>query len=236
MSPLRACRGKTSLASCLRKKLKDSLPPALPTIKVPGRPEARGGEAQRSAMKTVLFCGGLGTRIRDYSENIPKPMIPIGGKPILWHLMSYYSQYGHNDFILCLGYKANVIKEFFLNYQPRHNYRMRGIAEIVAGVVSGCRIESGADAGPDKRSYRVSFEKIARACRLSSRSRTRLGAEQLDAAYRMAGLLLEEFEGPRYLRIAHVQRLMAEGILAPDLRHRRRLAREPRPQAPSENQ
>jgi len=69
-------------------------------------------------MKTVLFCGGLGTRIRDYSENIPKPMIPVGGKPILWHLMNYYSQYGHKDFILCLGYKANVIKEFFLNYQP----------------------------------------------------------------------------------------------------------------------
>lgn len=69
-------------------------------------------------MKTVLFCGGLGTRIRDYSENIPKPMIPIGGKPILWHLMSYYSQFGHKDFVLCLGYKANVIKEFFLHYQP----------------------------------------------------------------------------------------------------------------------
>jgi glucose-1-phosphate cytidylyltransferase len=69
-------------------------------------------------MKTVLFCGGLGMRIRDYSENVPKPMIPIGGKPILWHLMSYYSQFGHKDFILCLGYKANVIKEFFLNYQP----------------------------------------------------------------------------------------------------------------------
>ena len=69
-------------------------------------------------MKTVLFCGGLGTRIRDYSENIPKPMIPIGDKPILWHLMSYYSQYGHKDFILCLGYKANVIKDFFLNYRP----------------------------------------------------------------------------------------------------------------------
>jgi glucose-1-phosphate cytidylyltransferase len=69
-------------------------------------------------MKTVLFCGGLGTRIRDYAENIPKPMIPIGGKPILWHLMNYYSQYGHKDFVLCLGYKANVIKEFFLNYQP----------------------------------------------------------------------------------------------------------------------
>ena len=69
-------------------------------------------------MKTVLFCGGLGTRIRDYSENIPKPMIPIGDKPILWHLMHYYSEYGHRDFVLCLGYKANVIKEFFLNYRP----------------------------------------------------------------------------------------------------------------------
>ena len=69
-------------------------------------------------MKTVLFCGGLGTRVRDYSENIPKPMIPIGDKPILWHLMHYYSQYGHKDFVLCLGYKAKIIKEFFLNYQP----------------------------------------------------------------------------------------------------------------------
>jgi glucose-1-phosphate cytidylyltransferase len=70
-------------------------------------------------MKTVLFCGGLGTRIRDVSESIPKPMIPIGDKPILWHLMHYYSQYGHKDFILCLGYKANVVKEYFLNYKPQ---------------------------------------------------------------------------------------------------------------------
>lgn len=70
-------------------------------------------------MKTVLFCGGLGTRIRDVSETIPKPMIPIGDKPILWHLMHYYSQFGHKDFVLCLGYKANAIKEFFLNYKPQ---------------------------------------------------------------------------------------------------------------------
>ncbi len=70
-------------------------------------------------MKTVLFCGGLGTRIRDVSESIPKPMIPIGDKPILWHLMHYYSQFGHKDFVLCLGYKANVVKEFFLNYRPQ---------------------------------------------------------------------------------------------------------------------
>jgi len=68
-------------------------------------------------MKVVLFCGGLGTRIRDYSETIPKPMIPVGQQPILWHVMHYYSQYGHRDFVLCLGYKANVIKEFFLNWR-----------------------------------------------------------------------------------------------------------------------
>lgn len=69
-------------------------------------------------MKVVLFCGGRGTRIRDYSESIPKPMIPIGHEPILWHVMQYYSQYGHRDFVLCMGYKANVIKDFFLGYKP----------------------------------------------------------------------------------------------------------------------
>ncbi len=69
-------------------------------------------------MKVVLFCGGRGTRIREYSEAIPKPMIPVGHQPILWHLMQYYSHYGHRDFVLCLGYKANIIKEFFLSYRP----------------------------------------------------------------------------------------------------------------------
>jgi glucose-1-phosphate cytidylyltransferase len=95
-------------------------------------------------MKTVLFCGGLGTRIRDYSENVPKPMIPIGDKPILWHLMSYYSQYGHKDFVLCLGYKANVIKEFFLNYQP-HVYADC----VVSGF--GNRVETLGDPQADWR-------------------------------------------------------------------------------------
>jgi glucose-1-phosphate cytidylyltransferase len=70
-------------------------------------------------MKVVLFCGGLGTRIREYSEAIPKPMIPVGHQPILWHVMDYYSQYGHRDYVLCLGYKANTIKDFFLNYKPQ---------------------------------------------------------------------------------------------------------------------
>jgi glucose-1-phosphate cytidylyltransferase len=67
-------------------------------------------------MKVVLFCGGLGMRMREYSEAIPKPMVPIGYRPILWHVMKYYAHHGHKDFILCLGYKANVIKQYFLNY------------------------------------------------------------------------------------------------------------------------
>lgn len=70
-------------------------------------------------MKVVLFCGGLGTRIREYSESVPKPMIPLGHRPILHHVMQYYADYGHDDFILCLGYKANVIKDFFLNFRPQ---------------------------------------------------------------------------------------------------------------------
>ncbi|MEZ5857067.1 MAG: sugar phosphate nucleotidyltransferase [Hyphomicrobiaceae bacterium] len=70
-------------------------------------------------MKTVLFCGGQGMRIREYSEAVPKPMIPVGQQPILWHLMSYYAAYGHKDFVLCLGYKANVIKDFFLSGRPQ---------------------------------------------------------------------------------------------------------------------
>jgi len=67
-------------------------------------------------MKVVLFCGGLGTRIREYPEPVPKPMITIGYRPILWHVMKYYAYHGHKDFILCLGYKADVIKNYFLNY------------------------------------------------------------------------------------------------------------------------
>jgi len=67
-------------------------------------------------MKVVLFCGGFGMRMREYSEGIPKPMVPIGYRPILWHVMKYYAHYGHKDFILCLGYKADVIKNYFLKY------------------------------------------------------------------------------------------------------------------------
>src|SRR5262245_52752404 len=77
-----------------------------------------GGRGRRSEppVKVVLFCGGLGTRLREHSETIPKPMVNIGYRPIIWHLMKYYSYFGHNDFILCLGYRGDVIKQYFLNY------------------------------------------------------------------------------------------------------------------------
>ncbi len=67
-------------------------------------------------MKVVIFCGGLGMRLREYAENVPKPMVPIGYRPVLWHVMKYYSHFGHKDFILCLGYRADAIKQYFLRY------------------------------------------------------------------------------------------------------------------------
>ena len=71
-------------------------------------------------MQVVILCGGQGTRIRDVAEDIPKPMIPIGERPILWHIMKGYARFGLNDFILCLGYKSWVIKRFFLDYHMAH--------------------------------------------------------------------------------------------------------------------
>jgi glucose-1-phosphate cytidylyltransferase len=67
-------------------------------------------------MKVVLFCGGLGTRLKEYSDTIPKPMVPIGFRPVIWNVMRYYAHYGHKDFILCLGHKGDIIKDYFLNY------------------------------------------------------------------------------------------------------------------------
>lgn len=72
-------------------------------------------------MKTVILCGGLGTRLREETEFRPKPMILIGGKPILWHIMKHYSSYGHKDFVLCLGYKGEMIKNYFLEYDLLHS-------------------------------------------------------------------------------------------------------------------
>ena len=73
----------------------------------------------------MLFCGGLGLRMGETTARVPKPMIPIGDRPILWHIMKYYSSFGISDFILCLGYKADVIKEYFLELQRGALERLR---------------------------------------------------------------------------------------------------------------
>lgn len=67
-------------------------------------------------MKVVLFCGGLGTRLREHSDTIPKPLVNVGYRPILWHLMRYYAHFGHKDFVLCLGYRGDLVREYFLDY------------------------------------------------------------------------------------------------------------------------
>ncbi|WP_116999682.1 sugar phosphate nucleotidyltransferase [Desertimonas flava] len=72
-------------------------------------------------MKVVLFCGGMGMRLRDYSDQIPKPLVEVGQRPILWHLMKHYSHFGHTEFILCLGHGAGKIKQYFLDYNECAN-------------------------------------------------------------------------------------------------------------------
>jgi glucose-1-phosphate cytidylyltransferase len=71
-------------------------------------------------MKVVLLAGGLGTRLREETEFRPKPMVTIGGHPILWHIMKTYAHWGHREFVICLGYKGDVIRDYFLNYEVRH--------------------------------------------------------------------------------------------------------------------
>ncbi|HET6840855.1 MAG TPA: glucose-1-phosphate cytidylyltransferase [Candidatus Angelobacter sp.] len=72
-------------------------------------------------MKVVMLCGGLGTRLREETEFRPKPMVEIGGRPILWHIMKLYASAGYREFVLCLGYRGNMIKEYFLNYEAMNN-------------------------------------------------------------------------------------------------------------------
>jgi len=72
-------------------------------------------------LKVVILCGGLGTRLREETEFRPKPMVEVGGRPILWHIMKTYAHYGFHDFVLCLGYRGNTIKEYFLNYEAMNN-------------------------------------------------------------------------------------------------------------------
>src|SRR5690606_10959438 len=89
-----------------------------PVRHVPPRcPRPGRGRAVGDRMKVVLFCGGYGTRIREYSDRIPKPLVPIGDRPVMWHIMKYYAHFGHTEFILCLGYQGDAIKRYFLDYE-----------------------------------------------------------------------------------------------------------------------
>jgi nucleoside-diphosphate-sugar epimerase len=126
-------------------------------------------------------------------------------------------------FIAALEAPADqVFNEAFNVGQTAHNYRIRDLAEIVASVVPNCEVEFANDASPDKRSYRVSFEKIRRGLpAFKPQWDARAGAEQLYNAYRSSELTLEEFEGPRYQRIGHVKKLLAEELLDANLRHSR---------------
>ena len=90
-------------------------------------------------MKVIILAGGFGTRLAEYTDVIPKPMVSIGGKPILWHIMKTYASYGHKDFYVALGYKAEVIKEYFLNYRALN---ADFTVDLASGIVSSHQLDS----------------------------------------------------------------------------------------------
>jgi len=94
-------------------------------------------------MKTVILCGGLGTRLREETEFRPKPMVEIGGRPILWHIMKTYAHYGFSDFVLCLGYKGSVIKDYFLNYEAMNNDFTISLGDQSRICYHGAHLEQG---------------------------------------------------------------------------------------------
>lgn len=100
-----------------------------------------------TGMKVVLFCGGFGTRLRENSETTPKPLVNVGVRPILWHLMRYYAHFGHKDFILCLGYRGDMIREYFLNYQE-------ALSNDFTWSDSGRKIELNTS---DTKDWRITF-------------------------------------------------------------------------------
>ena len=107
-------------------------------------------------MKVVLFCGGLGMRMRADNQSLPKPMMPIGSRPVLWHVMRYYAHFGHKDFILCLGYKSAVIKEYFLRYNEALSFIQGGLRDFSlsrARNVSLCAATFVSSAFPCLRQY-----------------------------------------------------------------------------------
>lgn len=114
-------------------------------------------------MKVVLFCGGLGMRMRSGPDSLPKPMMPIGSRPVLWHIMKYYAHFGHTEFVLALGYGANAVKDYFLNYQETHSNDFiltRGgkEVELLSSDISEWRItfvDTGMDTAIGERLRRV---------------------------------------------------------------------------------
>src|SRR5262245_62128550 len=115
-------------------------------------------------MQVVILCGGMGTRIRDVADDVPKPMIPIGGRPILWHIMKGFAQHGFTDFVLCLGYKGHVLKRYFLDYHLAgadfclHLGRPDGVEVLAPAGTEDWRItlaETGLDAMTGCRIQRV---------------------------------------------------------------------------------
>ena len=111
--------------------------------------KASGARGRRShVMKVVLFCGGLGTRLREHSDTIPKPLVNVGYRPIIWHLMRYYAHFGHKDFILCLGYRGDLIREYFLQLRRVHVERLH------AAPRAGSTIELHS---PTSQDWRITF-------------------------------------------------------------------------------
>ncbi|WP_205710949.1 sugar phosphate nucleotidyltransferase [Isoptericola sp. BMS4] len=114
-------------------------------------------------MKVVLFCGGLGMRMRSGPDSLPKPMMPIGSRPVLWHIMKYYAHFGHTEFVLALGYGATAVKDYFLDYRETHSNDFvlsEGGArvELLSSDISDWRItfvDTGADTAIGERLRRV---------------------------------------------------------------------------------
>ena len=94
-------------------------------------------------MKVVVLCGGQGTRLREETEFRPKPLVEIGGRPILWHIMKTYASYGFREFVLCLGYRGNMIKDYFLNYEAMNNDFTICLGQKSQIQYNGCHEEQG---------------------------------------------------------------------------------------------
>jgi glucose-1-phosphate cytidylyltransferase len=103
-------------------------------------------------MKVVIFCGGMGIRMGQATQTIPKPMIPIGSKPILWHIMRWYASWGHNEFILCLGYQADRVKEYFLSYNEA-----LGNDFVLSNGGNDIQLVGRSAGGQDVKDWRITF-------------------------------------------------------------------------------